>query len=152
MSRNSRRNGTSPTVQPVARGGETWLSTQGWKERAQAALVDKNRAATDEWAKNEAKLAALMQSVVGVDIEGLPIEKPGDSIVLDGVRFRMIEYGEPTGDQLVILRACGSCGKPTPSGFLKTPLDVGEAMEEWEPKCRDCQKGAIQPEHSQEVS
>lgn len=145
MTSRSRRSGTVPTVENVPHEGGVWESTQGWSERAQAALAEKNRAAIDEHARNSQKLAARMQEVVGVDVKGLPLEKYGDTIILDSVTFRLLQYEPPTGAQLVILRPCGRCGKATSSALLKTLLDVAEALEEWDPQCRDCQKGASAP-------
>jgi hypothetical protein len=83
-----------------------------------------------------AKLKALIRDVLGE-----LVEPEDDTIVLDGVSFRMIDYPEQ-GPQLVILRLCKTCGKPTPSRWLANIEDVGEALEENEGgvECRTCRE------------
>lgn len=113
-------------------------STQGWRERAEAALAQKRQQMQDLHAQNAAELTLLVREVLSVNIEGMPVEGEGDTITLDGVTFKML--GDPAleGRHLVMVRPCETCGKLTVSRYLKTELDVGEVLVEWVPQCREC--------------
>jgi hypothetical protein len=92
-----------------------------------------------------------VQQVLGVNIEGMPVQGEGDTITLDDVTFKLL--GEPAieGRHLVMVKPCGTCGKPTVSRYLKDDLDVGEVLIEWVPECRTCREKRVSGESLDEA-
>ena len=115
-------------------GAYTGMHLCSWQDRAIGAF---QHAKTDTDTQLRSELVRRLSVLTGRKISAERVyadpHRHTARITVDGVSFRLI------ADELVVLAPCAYCGvREFESPPVRYPADLGYALSEWKPYCRDC--------------